>query len=971
MDTQLPSVETLFAEALKIPSAGERAAYLERACAGHEGLRRQVETLLEAHDRAGEFLEPPDLAATADRRRLAEGPGTVIGPYKLMEQIGEGGMGVVYMAGQSQPVRRKVALKIIKPGMDTRQVVARFEAERQALALMDHPNIAKVLDAGATDSGRPYFVMELVRGIPITDYCDREQLSITERLDLFVLVCRAVQHAHQKGIIHRDLKPSNVLVTVIDGVAVPKVIDFGVAKATGASLTERTLFTGLHQFVGTPLYMSPEQADVSGVDVDTRSDVYSLGLLLYELLTGTTPFDQEALRKAALDEVRRIIREEEPPKPSARLSTLGESLSTVSAKRKAAPRQLSHAVRGDLDWIVMKALEKDRNRRYETASAFAADLMNYLADRPAEACPPSAWYRFSKYARRHRAGLTTTALVGLALIAGTAVSTWQAVRATAAERQTRGERDRAVKAEARAWSEADKARAFNDFVTADLLKQAEPANNAAEDHVTLLEVLDRAAGKVGDRFGGRPEVEVSLRKLIANTYHSLASWEKAERQWRALRELARRPGAGPAALYEVHGALAHVLRHRGRNDEEALGMARSAADGLARVLGPDHPNTLTSRNNLALAYRAAGRTAEAIALLKATLKLREAKLGADHPETLTSRNNLAVAYQAAGRNAEAIALLEETLKLQETRLGADHPETLISRNNLAVAYRAADRTAEAIALHEVTLSLSEAKLGADHPNTLQSRNNLAAAYWRAGRLDRSIPMFEATLKAREAKLGPDHPETLWTKANLGVNYLDAGRRDESIRLLEDALGRGEALPGGLPASLGWVRLSLAMAYDRAGRPDRSEPFYRDDLARARSEFGPDDLRTAGAAFASNLLVQEKWSEAEPVLREWLRVRVSKAPDDWSTFNTRSMLGGSLLGQGKYPEAEHLIVAGYEGMKAREASIPPPGRARLEEAAVRVVRLYEAWGKPEQAAAWKEKLGLADLPADVFSRPGVR
>ena len=429
-----PRLMEIFSEAIELTSAEERAAYLDRVCGADRALRDRVEGLLGAHDQADGFLESPAAppTITKDSRPLTEGPGTVIGPYKLLEQIGEGGMGVVYMAEQTHPVRRKVALKIIKPGMDTKQVIARFEAERQALALMDHPNIARVLDAGTTESGRPYFVMELVRGIPITDYCDREQLSIPERLELFTLVCRAVQHAHQKGIIHRDLKPANILVTLVDGAAVPKVIDFGIAKAMGQQLTEKTLFTAFAQLIGTPLYMSPEQAEVSGLDIDTRSDIYSLGVLLYELLTGTTPFDPETLRTAALDEVRRIIREEEPPTPSTRLSALGETLTTVSAHRKADPRRLGRAVRGDLDWIVMKALEKDRRRRYETANDFAADVMRYLTDQPVEACPPSAWYRFSKYVRCHRAALTTAALVGLALVAGTAVSLWQAIRATRA-----------------------------------------------------------------------------------------------------------------------------------------------------------------------------------------------------------------------------------------------------------------------------------------------------------------------------------------------------------------------------------------------------------------------------------------------------------------------------------------------------------------------------------------------------------
>src|SRR5262245_13316766 len=446
------SLKELFLAALDV-APEDRAAWLERECAADACQREHLREMLAAHDAPQSLLDQPvaplaaasahnGVSATVDEPPVRDQPGAVIGPYKLLQEIGEGGMGTVYMAEQTVPVKRVVALKVIKAGMDSRQVLARFGAERQALALMDHPNIAKVLDAGATEQGRPYFVMELVKGVPITRYCDEKYLTPRERLELFIPVCQAVQHAHQKGIIHRDLKPSSVVVGLYDGKPVPKVIDFGVAKATGPKLTEATLFTGFGTVIGTPEYMSPEQAQLDNLDIDTRSDIYSLGVLLYELLTGTTPFAKQDLQRAGLLETLRGIREQEPPKPSTRLST-AEGLPTLAGNRGREPAKLRRLVRGELDRMVMKALEKDRNRRYETANGFAADVQRYLNDEPVQACPPSAWYRFRKFARRNKRALTAAVVLGVALLVAVGGVTWalgwvkldQAARQAAVEQE--------------------------------------------------------------------------------------------------------------------------------------------------------------------------------------------------------------------------------------------------------------------------------------------------------------------------------------------------------------------------------------------------------------------------------------------------------------------------------------------------------------------------------------------------------
>ena len=496
----------LFIAALQLAPT-ERSALFDRECPNDSALRQRIEKLLAAHAEAGSAFGRQDGTIDyEDAASVSDKAGIVIsGRYKLLEEIGEGGMGTVWVAEQIQPVRRKVALKLIKAGMDSKSVLARFEAERQALAVMDHPNIAKVLDGGLTEAGRPFFVMEYVKGVPITEYCDSTKLSVTERLQLFAQVCQAVQHAHQKGIIHRDLKPSNILVAPYDDKPVPKVIDFGLAKAMHQSLTERTLHTAHEAVMGTPLYMSPEQAQLNNLDVDTRSDIYSLGVLLYELLTGTTPLEKQRFKEAAWEEIRRVIREEEPPRPSVRLSS-SQTLSSLAAGRQIEPARLTKLVSGELDWIVMKALDKDRNRRYETANGFAMDIQCYLNGEPVLAAPPSARYRLRKFAHKHCEALTTAAAIGLALLTGAAFSTWQAVRATRAENEARAEAMRADAESARANEEAAIAKALNDFTKVKVLGEW----TAASDE--LKKILDKIVNGPTAK-SNRAEFVASVRRF--------------------------------------------------------------------------------------------------------------------------------------------------------------------------------------------------------------------------------------------------------------------------------------------------------------------------------------------------------------------------------------------------------------------------------------------------------------------------
>jgi serine/threonine protein kinase len=515
-------VSILAAALERLPA--ERAAFLDSACAGDPRLRRRVEALLRAHAEPDEILDASgERSPTLLYNPVTERPGMMIGPYKLMEQIGEGGFGLVFVAEQTHPVKRKVALKVIKPGMDSNQVIARFEAERQALAMMDHPNIARVLDAAATGTGRPYFVMELVRGIPITEYCDQNQLTPNERLNLFVSVCHAIQHAHQKGIIHRDIKPSNVLVTSHDGKPVAKVIDFGVAKAVHQHLTERTIYTNFSQMIGTPLYMSPEQAEMSGLDIDTRSDVYSLGVLLYELLTGTTPQEKQRFAKATYDEIRRMIREEEPQTPSHRLSSSG-ALPSLAASRRTEPVRLSRMLKGELDWVVMKALEKDRTRRYETANGLARDIQRYLANEVVEARPPSAVYRLRKLASNHRLALIMTATIGILLVAGIVGTTAGLFRA---ERLRQVAENAAEEARKARDSEAEQRKLADELDTLDRVRELAQKYSADGKWDLALPLYEELSRLTKAKYGASHPSTVWSANALSSVYLAAGKWDLA------------------------------------------------------------------------------------------------------------------------------------------------------------------------------------------------------------------------------------------------------------------------------------------------------------------------------------------------------------------------------------------------------------------------------------------------------------
>jgi serine/threonine protein kinase len=949
-------VKRIFAEAIDLAPA-DRAAFLVRSCAGDSALRSRVQRLLAAHESDSAFMvqaasQSKTVGAIGDKpgERPGEGPGDTIGPYKLLQVIGEGGFGTVYMAEQEQPIRRRVALKVIKLGMDTRAVIARFEAERQALAMMDHPNIAHVLDAGATESGRPYFVMELVKGDPVTAYCDRNTLTIDERLDLFVQICRAVQHAHTKGVIHRDIKPSNILVSTQDGKPHAKVIDFGIAKATSSRLTEKTLFTEFRQFIGTPEYMSPEQAEGS-LDVDTRTDVYSLGVLLYELLIGATPFDSRRLRSAAYDELRRIIREDEPERPSTRLSH-SDTLTSIAARRRIEPARLGTAVRGDLDWIVMKCLEKDRSRRYETAESLAADLARHLAGQAVLAAPPSGAYRLRKFVRRHRGSVVAAGAIALALTAGAGLAVAgyiSAVSARDAEEQERRRadlaRDAAQDSEAAALASADRAtreaaklEAINDFFQ-ELLQGVDPENARTNRNVTVREMVDKsAAGLDAGRLKDQPEIEAVVRGTIGQLYHSLGDPAEARRHLVRAIELGEAGALSRGDLAALRGEIGRVFRDLDDPDAAETAYLKALEDAAAD--GQETTQTLAGLyNNLGGLALSRGQHDKAEELFLRAKAMLEALGGADDRQALQVNWNLAVLAAERGDLARAEALIKEVT----------------------------DRGVSTFTEYD--------------PLAAGALRNLAVSIANQGRFRESVPIAQRSVDAFRAIVGDRHPETLDALKMLGDISHAGGEHAVSEAAYREVIQARREMPEEMRGDMIPVIRDHANSLEALGRPAEAEAIRREAVEIVRAEGRPPaDLATVLGNLGFNLVEQHRYAEAEPLLREALEIRkglfTDQHPRFWSRMNTQSLLGDSVLGQAEaaapsdapraaelFIQAEALIIPAAEHLTDNEA-IPSiyPGQIDIRaSAAARAARLYRSWsiltGDPELAAkadAWQQR-----------------
>jgi non-specific serine/threonine protein kinase/serine/threonine-protein kinase len=911
-----------------------------------------------------------------------------IGPYRLAHRIGEGGMGEVWLAEQLEPVRRRVALKVIKAGMETREVVARFESERQALALMDHPAIAKVYDGGTTPDGRPYFVMEYVAGIPITEHCDSQQLSTSSRLELLAEVCEGVQHAHQKAVIHRDLKPSNILVSLVDGRTQPKIIDFGIAKAIGSRLTEKTLFTELGAVIGTPEYMSPEQADSTGQDVDTRTDVYSLGVVLYQLLTGGLPFASEELRSSGYEELRRKLRETEPVRPSTKLSTLGHRVEEVARNRNTEPGALRRQLEGDLDCITLKSLEKERGRRYGTATELAEDLRRHLRHEPVLARPPSAAYRVGKYVKRHRVGVGVATGLAAILVAFAASMAIQA-RRTAMERdRANRERESAEKASAFLSNmlSRSKPEALGNALWKDLHQRVASAHRGRgasieEVHSALAsldealqgvsstqtalhlldeEILDRAGKTLEQDMKGEPRLASNLEMTLGATYSNLGLNAQAEQHLGRAVDL-RMDTLGPEhpETLEARGKLGTIYMLEGRLAEAEKLLVR-VLDAKRRRLGPEHASTLGTMKELATAYLEQGRYEEAEKLQVETLAVQRRTLGSERRETLVSMYSLASAYLRRGRYEDAERLLGEMIDGSRRVLGPGDLATLNGMNALAVVYKDLERYDDAEKLQRETLDVARQALGPEHPNTLAYLNNLAEVYGREGRYEEAEKLQREALETKRRVLGSEHPSTLNSMNNLAEVYEREGRYEEAEKLLRVGLqAQRRVLGSEHPHTLGTMN-SLAEVYEREGRYEEAEKLLRVVLATQQRLVGPADVNTLETLYTlANLYNRQgRHDAAEKLAREAVTgLERNHLAQSENMGAAREALGRSLTGLGRYAEAEPELLEAERLFAAHTV--------QHKESAEALVTLYRGWDKSEpgrghaaQAARWKSS---ADAP----------
>jgi serine/threonine protein kinase len=858
MATNKLNIDDIYFTALEKTDGKGRAAYLDEACGSDSELRARVERLLSAQPKVNSFLESPAPGIngfpTVDHP-ITEQPGTQIGACKLLQQIGEGGFGVVYMAEQTEPVRRKVALKIIKPGMDSKEVIARFEAERQALALMDHPNIAKVLDGGTTDAGLPYFVMELVKGIPVTQFCDENQLDTERRLQLFVTICRAIQHAHQKGVIHRDIKPNNVLVTLHDGEPVPMVIDFGVAKAISQQLTEKTMFTAFGQMIGTPQYMSPEQAEMSGLDVDTRSDIYSLGVLLYELLTGTTPLDPKRLRETAFHELQRIIREEEPPRPSARLTTLQEQSATIASNRGTVPNKLGSLVRGDLDWIVMRSLEKNRERRYDTPNALADDIRRFLSSEPVEACPPSLLYKVAKFARRNKATLVTTATIAAALLIGLTFAVCQAVRATnernraialeieahQAARQAVEEAERANQAEKKATTEAHLAEeneqavsSVIDFLVKEIISQADPFQQHNRD-LTIGQLLEQISNSSETEFPREPRAEAALRHYLGVICHRAGLIEEAEKHLSRALELRRNEfGEQHVETARTEFALAYALtairdrysplevKHARRVRIEQL--LPAATKKLERSLGPRDPETLRAMALQILGLTVVGEHEKATELYQIAKDRVPENLTSDPSDPLDLNMSIFVLLyrRHIGNDQKVDDEIAERYRIVCRDLPPEHPTRAFWTEWYGQMHYFRGNLDEANAPLKEAYEMRKKVLGESNYFSFLAGRAMAALLARQDRIDEAIALLEALMRWQ--------PQHTAQALNLSVLYLHRNRdadREKWLKIATRLLNDFEDTDN--PATINNV-LSICLACTPQSQQERDMQNRAIDLA---------------------------------------------------------------------------------------------------------------------------------------------